>query len=197
MKKLLVAVAAMTLVAMSASATAIKWSSDALAFGTTSLKQNTTVETYLVYLGSGDWNDPYTMTESMSAGTFGTVADSLTGLSKASKAAKTSQITVANGEVYGLVFKFVSDGKTYWNLSTGFNTVAGLDPTDPTIAPADWTNFAVVSTVKGEAETISAGDGWVTFKSTPVPPPVPEPTTYALIGVAAAALALRKRFMKK
>ena len=182
-------IAAVALLANIAGAASVDWSTAALSFGETSLKKNTDVAGYLVYLSSGSLASTYTIDDSFSAASVGTVitgASDTDGANKGGLLTGTLNVTdlgYNNGDSFALVLSYKSEGKTYWNISSTVNTLSGLDDTDPRINPTDWTDFAVSSTVAGETGKASGGSGWTA---------VPEPSTAAL-ALAGLALLLKRR----
>ena len=184
--KNLIAVATIVASAGITQAASVAWSSVAMTFGEQTLKKDTGVTGYLVYLSSGALEDSYTINESFSAESVGTVVASDTdGTNKGSALTGTFQIaqgTYSNGDVFAFVASYTSDGKTYWNISSTVNTLSGLDPSDPTVSPADFSDYSMASTVS-ETGKASGGSGWTA---------VPEPSTAAL-ALAGFALLLKRR----
>ena len=182
----IVGIAAFALFANLASGASVDWATAAMTFGEASLKKDTGVTGYLVYLASGSLGASYTIDESFAASKVGTVVDSCEGTTKGSYVFGSFQIDsekYGNGDSFAVVMSYVSGGKTYWNLSETVNTLAGLDETDPRVNPTEWTDFAVNSSVAGETGKASGGSGWTA---------VPEPSTAAL-ALAGLALLLKRR----
>ncbi len=170
-----------------ANAASVDWTTGALSFGGTELKKNTDVKGYLVYLSSGSLASTYTIDDSFSAASVGTVVASDTdGTNKGSLLTGSLSVTTlgySNGDVFAFVASYKADGKTYWNISETLNTLSGVDPNDPTVSPADFTAYSMSSTVAGETGKASGGSGWTA---------VPEPSTAAL-ALAGLALLLKRR----
>ena len=174
---------------MVASAASISWKSDALSFGGVSLKGSTAVTGYLVYISSGALASSYTVDENFSASSVGVVAHSSTTLQKNGGPMGTANFgtTYGNGDSFALLISYAdaASGKTYWTLSETVNKLSGLNPADPTVAPAEWGNFAA-ATGSGTDGTLTAGGGWVAAAA------VPEPATGAL-ALAGIALLFKRR----
>ncbi len=191
MKTKLSIVAALAILCASAHGAAVDWSSAALSFGTTALKSNSSISAWLVYLDSKSFADSYTITDSFSASDIGVVVASDTdGSSKASKVAgKAGQWTNlsynTNGDTFGLVLSYNDGTKTWWNISSSLNAFSGLVTDDPTVAPADWNDFAVASTKNEANGTLSSSSGWTAA--------VPEPGTAALALLGIGMLIRRRR----
>ena len=174
-------------VAFAASATSVAWKSNALSFDTTSLKKSTDVVGYLVYLSSGSLASSYVMNDSFSAATVGTIVSSDTdGANKGGQVTGTAEWdygTYKNNDKFALVLSYAdsASGKTYWQISSTVNTLAGIS--DETSIPTAFNNYDGASTVSS-GSSIRAGDGWVAA--------VPEPSTAAL-ALAGLALLLKRR----
>ena len=184
MKKLLMAVAAVFAVASIASAAAISWgvTSPAVDDGGNPLDGGMA---YLVYLGSNG-----TLDATFDGTSWDMGGDQIVGAAPISGSATTTYVgswgffsattpvTTDIGAVYAII---VTDAGTATDAlpTTGFYGVSGTY-TQTKDGPSDTEDFAYGNSV-----------------SVTTPVGVPEPTTYALIGIAAAALALRKRFLKK
>lgn len=99
----------------------------------------------------------------------------------------TETYTVEGGSVDGnyavLVLNPEGNAASYYYLGSVTGTTGASNPTDLGVN-MDWSG----------SEYVTSGGYTVAVK--PATPIVPEPTTYALVGLAAAALALRKRFRK-
>ena len=178
MKKILSLGLAVGLVGM-ASAVTMQWASaTAIQFDGSNLKSDTTVTGYLIALDQ--FAASYTVDDSFDASKIGTLVDTkaaTSAMSKISKAWTIDTDTYGNGDTFAVLLKYTgaSDGKTYWNLSSGLVTMSGmaLDP------PANANNTtASFSYGKGTDPTLTAGGGWVAAVSTPIPEP----------GIAAMAL---------
>ena len=191
MKTKLSIVAALAILCASAHGAAVDWSSAALSFGTTALKSNSSISAWLVYLDSKSFADSYPITDSFSPSDIGVVVASDTdGSSKASKVAgKAGQWTNlsynTNGDTFGLVLSYNDGTKTWWNISSSLNAFSGLVTDDPTVAPADWNDFAVASTKNEANGTLSSSSGWTAA--------VPEPGTAALALLGIGMLIRRRR----
>jgi len=185
--KHILGIAAVALLANIAGAASIDWSSAAVAFGGDTLKKDTGVAGYLVYLSSGSLESTYTIDDSFSAAKVGTVVSSDTdGTNKGGLLTGTLAVTdlgYGNGDAFAMVLSYTSGGKTYWNISSAVQTLSGLDDSDPRVNPADWESFSVSSTIAGETGKASGGSGWTA---------VPEPSTAAL-ALAGLALLLKRR----
>ena len=173
--------------AFALNAASVAWKSFALSFGSDALKSNSNVTGYLVLLSGSALASPYDFDDAFDASKVGTLVGSdEDGTSKGSLINGTLDLTGAsNGQTYALLAKYVSDGKTYWNLSSTVNTLSGLDPDDIRVNPAAWDNFAFGNTVVGESATLTAGAGWTLA--------VPEPATGALALAGVALLFKRRR----
>ena len=174
------------LAAFTASATSVDWKSNTLSFEDTSLKKSTDVVGYLVYLASGSLASSYTMDDSFSAATVGTVVSSDSdGANKGGQVTGTAEWdygTYKNGDSFALVLSYAdsASGKTYWQISSTVNTLDGIS--DETSIPTAFSNYDGSSAVSS-GKSISAGSGWVA---------VPEPSTAAL-ALAGLALLLKRR----
>ena len=170
-----------------ASAASVDWASAAMSFGDDSLKKNPDVKGYIVYLSSGSLLSSYTIDDSFSASSVGTIVSSAEdGTTKGAYVFNSFNIDPSkygNGDSFAFVASYVSEGKTYWNLSSTINTLAGLDDSDPRVNPTAWDDFEVASSVAGATGKLSGGGGWTA---------VPEPSTAAL-ALAGLALLLKRR----
>ena len=184
MKKLL-SIALVALVAISAQAAAISWSSAAISFDGSTMKNNTSVMGYLIALEGTSLDESYTLTEGFSASNIGTVihTDS-NGTNKGGKVAGTADITgYANGDAFALLLVYTVGKDTYFNLSSSVNVLEGLDPTDPTVAAEEWSDFTINGSTVAEKGTLKAGAGWTA---------VPEPAS-AMLALAGVAMLIRRR----
>ncbi len=182
MKKLLT-IAAITLVVGAASAVTMDWgTAAAIKFNGSNLKSDTGVTGYLV---AATALSTYAVDASFDASKVGTV------LSDKNKTGATSKIsgtwynidtdTYGNGDSFAVLLKYVKDGDTYWNLTSGLKTMSGLvvePPTSPSALSYEF-NYGF-----GTDPTLTSGGGWVKA--------VPEPATGAL-ALAGIALLFRRR----
>ena len=182
MKKLLTFAVAMML-ASSASALSFNWGATKVAFDGTTLK-NADVTGYIVYLSSGELDSSYTMNDSFTAASVGTVISTGTKTSAVGKSYGTATFDYGaydNGAVFGMLLSYKADEKTYYNLSSTTYTLSGIADETSSLSDASFTfNY----TSKSDSGTsISGGGGWVA---------VPEPSTAAL-ALAGLALLLKRR----
>jgi hypothetical protein len=183
MKKLL-AIALVGFIAVSAQAASILWSSDAVSFGGTTLKNNASVNGYLIAL-DGSSLASFDLVEGFSATDIGTLVDSKEGTPKSGKLTGTADVSAySNGDAFAFLITYNDGTDIYYNLSSTVNVLAGLDPSDPTVAPATWGNFAVNGAANETAGTLTAGGGWTKA--------VPEPSS-AMLALAGVAMLIRRR----
>ena len=190
MKKLLTLLAAIGLVS-SASAVSITWNISNIAFGGNTLKSDTGVTAYLVYLGNGgslETSYDATAIESLAS----SAVDSVSGTNTKGAAQNTYALPAPssgdfsdlNGDTYGLLLSYVNEGKTYYNLGSATFTVSGVADETSSLnqfKPAA-TTFSY-GTKNDSATSVSPGGGWTA---------VPEPSTAAL-ALAGLALLLKRR----
>lgn len=186
MKKLLT-ITAIGLIAAQASAVSIAWNATGVAFGAgNTLKSDTGLTASLFYLGnSGSLASSYTADDIASLD----VVSSATGTTAKGAISGTYTLpdysTSANGDVYGLLLSYASEGTTYYNISSITYTVEGLNGND-NVSLSSWTVKAAdqdYSIKDGTASSVSSGGGWTA---------VPEPSTAAL-ALAGLALLLKRR----
>ncbi len=186
MKKLMMAVAALLAIVSMASAAKIAWSADNAVLD----KDGNTLDggtAYLVYLGSNGTLDATFNGTTWNLGDD-EIVDSTDILGSAAYPssstvwgtfAATSPVTTSTDAVYAIIA--TSNGVAGTDLPTdGYYGVSGTY-TQEKDGATDTNEFIYKGVIKAD---------------TPVGN-IPEPTTYALVGLAAAALALRKRFLKK
>ena len=178
MKKFLILAAAMLTV--SANAATIQWawkSSAAVKFDTTSLGSKGTA--YLVYLGSDTATD-YSFAQLVEKASATTITTS-TSLGKINAKPQMESSTAAGN--YATVMSFVSEEKTYWNVSSTTYTVTedGIEDLLENGTALPDSSFAFSSSVSSGSGTV--GGGWAQ---------VPEPSTAAL-ALAGLALLLKRR----
>ncbi len=186
MKKLLTLFAA-ALVASTASAVSINWTSDTMKFGSTSVGAN--AHGYLVFLGDNTlgsegygWTDIIDMASDV---------DAATKMSKMNvPAADTGSHNVGNFAMY---VTYTNDGKTYYNVSSTTYTISqsaydALIGEGTALPKATFSGLA--STVNAADATPTIGGGWYTK---PITPDVPEPATGALALAGVALLFKRRR----
>ena len=186
MKKLLMAVAAVFAVVSMASASKINWGGDNAILDNNGNPMDGGTA-YLVYLGSNGTLDATFNGTSWEMGDD-QVVDSTAILGQAGYPSSSSvwgnfgassMVSTSAGSVYTIIA--TDKGVTGTSLPTEgyFGTSATFTQTKD--GAMDQENFQYAGTITANTAIT----------------PVPEPTTYALIGIAAAALALRKRFLKK
>ena len=183
MKKLLAFIAVGLLSASTASALSFDWDITKVAFKDVQLKSDTTVIGYCVYLESGSYSDSYALTDPFSVSTIGTVVGQKEGTSNKAKVGGTTTFdygSYKNGDVFGFVLSYVSEGKTYYNIASDTYTLSGIVDESSSLTTATATfNYGT----KGQSSTISSGTGWTT---------VPEPST-AMLALAGLALLIKRR----
>ncbi len=175
MKKTLALALALGLAGM-ASAVTMQWAANSVSFDGTRFNATTSTGLTGYLIALDQFAASYTVDDSFSAATIGTVLDSKEKTSAVGKLQNYWEIDTdnyGNGDTFAVLLKYTgaSDGKTYWNLSSGLVTMSGmaLDP------PANANNTtASFSYGKGTDGTLTAGGGWVAA--------VPEP------GIACMAL---------
>ena len=190
MKKLLTLFAA-ALVASTASAVSINWTSDTMKFGSTSVGAN--AHGYLVFLGDNTlgsegygWTDIIDMASD---------ADAATKMSKINvNPASTGSHNVGNFAMY---VTYTNDGKTYYNVSSTTYTISQSaydDLIGQGTALPKATFSGLAATINDATATPTIGGGWYQKPETqPVTPDVPEPATGALALAGVALLFKRRR----
>ena len=191
MKKLLVALGAFAF-ALSTQAAQLNWSSAAfINDGSADSDWISGGQAYLVMVTD---TDNFAVGDDLSV-TGGTIVDSA-AIQEGMVYGTWNTDTLTGGQSYNFAVISTTDGTSGSSMPTtgtysvdknggnagSFYTVTWNADTGATINP-DWTSF------EGTAMTTPVS-------GTTPGPIVPEPTTYALVGLAAAALALRKRFRK-
>ncbi len=173
MKKLLTLSLAVGFAGM-ASAVSMQWgSASAIKFDGSNLKSDATVTGYLIALDS--FVDKYKVTDSFSAVDIGTKVDEknkTTTLSKITNTWTIDTTSYGNGDTFAVLLKYTgaSDGKTYWNLSSGLLTMVGMDDGSGDTPPNDANAVsAAFSFAKGTDGTLTAGGGWVAAAAVPEP----------------------------
>ena len=173
MKKTLALALAVGLAGM-ASAVTMQWTAAGISFDGTRFNKTTgagsVLTGYLVALDS--FAASYTVDDSFTAATVGTVVD--TGTDGTSAVGKLSNFwtidsdNYSNGDTFAVLLKYTgaSDGKTYWNLSSGLVTLEGFSVDPPTNASNTTASF---SYGKGTDGTLTAGGGWVAAAAVPEP----------------------------
>ncbi len=184
MKKLL-SLAIVGILAISVQAATIPWSSAAISFDGSTMKNNTSVMGYLIALDGTSLDESYTLTEGFSALTIGAIVNSdLNGTSKAGKVAGTADVSnYTNGDAFAVLITYTDGDNTYYNLSSSVYTLSGLDPNDISVAPTQWADFAINGATSSEKGTLKAGGGWTA---------VPEPAS-AMLALAGVAMLIRRR----
>ena len=183
MKKTFLTIAALAMMATSASALSFQWATNILKFDGTNLKSDNAVSAYLVYLGSGvsTLKDSYAFDSLPTA--VGTQVDAKDGTAATSKVSQKFTFdfgTYENGDSFALVAKYTKNGETYWNVSETVYTLTGI--ADETSSP-DAANFTFNNSTATPAASVTTGGGWTA---------VPEPSTAAL-ALAGLALLLKRR----
>ena len=188
MKKIIAALAIVTMMASSASALSFTWKATQIAFEGTKLKSDTAVSAYLVYLSSGSYASTYAVTpETTAASLAGNIGTSVASASKTSALSALSAEfsfdygTYKNGDVFGMLLAYEKDGKTYLNLSSETYTLSGISSETSTI---DAAQFAFSYSGPTESSTVKSGGGWTAA--------VPEPST-AMLALAGLALLIKRR----
>ena len=190
MKKKLLAFALVAGLAMSAQALSFQWTASGVAFNGATLKKSSDVVGYLVYLGSGaEYDSSYSVNESTTASSLGASIGTVVNNSTAatSNAGKLSSAftfdygAYDNGDVFGLLLTYSSEGKTYFNLSSSTYTLDGISSDNSQI---DQATFSFSYGGPTESSSVKSGGGWVQA--------VPEPSTAAL-ALAGLALLIRRR----
>ena len=182
MKKLISTFALMFAMTMTASAVSIAWSSTAVAFGDSgTLKKDGGVTAYLVYLESGSFGT-YTITDTFTAASVGTVVSKdEDGTNMGGLSTGTFQFDYGSyndGDKFGLVLSYVSEGKKYWNISENVQALSGI--TSEIATPTAWNDGTYGGSVSTSA---TSRNSWVA---------VPEPSTAAL-ALAGLALLIKRR----
>ena len=182
MKKALIL--ATLLVAGATQAATLTWgwkSSAAVKFDTTALGSAGTA--YLLFIGNDSVND-YTFAQYVAMASDDTsdqyVTSAATKVGKINVAAVQTQDTPGN---FVSVLSFVSEGKTYWNVSSSVYelTAANIKALDEEGTALPDSSFAFSSSVSSGSGSV--GGGWAQ---------VPEPSTAAL-ALAGLALLLKRR----
>ena len=198
MKKTILA-ALLCAITTSASAVTLSWASaTAMKFDGSNLKSDTGVSGYLIYLGTSDLADSYSVTKSSTAETIissiGTnTGSSKTGSNAMSKLSGSFDFNYSDGYAndsskFALLLTYVKDGTTYFNLSSAAYTLSGGNDEDvanqiPLQDPNN-ASFAFSYGSAGESKTLSKGGGWTVA--------VPEPST-AMLALAGLALLIKRR----
>ncbi len=189
MKKIL-AILAICGLATTAPAASFLWQVSGVSFDGATLKSDTSLTAYLVYLGNGG-----SLASSYDAKAIGDLAssavDSVTGTTAKGAASKTyalsapasGDFTELNGDTYGLLLSYVSGGKTYYNLSSATYEVTGVANATSTLSQYKPAAATFAYGTKSAGSSVSAGSGWVA---------VPEPSTAAL-ALAGLALLIKRR----
>ena len=192
MKKLILAICAIGLMAGEASALSFKWTATGVSFDGSRLNSNDKVTGYLIYLGTGaSLSESYTVTAASDANS---IASSI-GTKLEPTANKTSAVgkltgtftfdygTYDNGDAFAVLLEYTgaADGKTYYNLASDVVTLSGIADERSTISDAA---FSFSYSTAGEKSSIASGGGWTAA--------VPEPSTAAL-ALAGLALLLKRR----
>ncbi len=190
MKKLLT-LAAIALVAGSASAVNMMWTTaSAIKFDGSNLKSDGNVTGYLIAASS---LSSYTVDSQFAASTIGTQVDKKNKTGATSKISNAWEIDTdkySNGSTFAVLLQYTKDGDTYWNLTKELVTMTGMVLDPPTNA-ADVS--AVFNYATAEGTTLTANGGWVKAKAAdPIIPDTPEPATGAL-ALAGIALLFRRR----
>ncbi len=186
MKKTL-AFLVVALVAMHTQGAQIAWTISNIAFdGSKLANAGTEFTAAMFYLGSGG-----TLKSSYTAAEIEALSVVASETGTTGKAANTGTFTLTvgtqkNDDVFGFYLKYVSGGKTYYNIvdSDALYTLSGF--TDETSTPADYKLVASsmnYGTASGSPTKVTPGGGWTA---------VPEPSTAAL-ALAGLALLLKRR----
>jgi len=192
MKKTLLLIAALAALTQTASALSFNWSATGVEFGGSKLKNDANVTGYLIYLGNGgSLSTSYDLAADSTVdsviSSIGTKVDTKNKTSAVGKLTGTYTFDYGgtpgqNGDAFAVLVSYVSEGTTYYNLSSAVTTLSGLEDDGTVISNQDFTmNYGT----KGESSSLSAGSGWTAAA-------VPEPSTAAL-ALAGLALLLKRR----
>ena len=194
MKKL-IAILAVAGFSISAQAVSLQWAVNTIAFGGSTLNATTGVNltAYLIYLGNGDdvtVGSSYTESQltTFISSTSSTEGSQISGTNARGIATATfkptaEDPTTLNGNVYGMLLTFVSEGKTYYNLSAETYKVTGIANETSTLDKWTITAGQQNYTTAAASSSVAKGGGWTA---------VPEPSTAAL-ALAGLALLLKRR----
>ena len=168
--------------AVSAQAATVAWNiltPDQVKFDTKSVGKNATA--YVVFLGTQTISD-YSFKEITE---MKTVFDTPTALGKVNNVPVEVDSVSGLGN-YGLYMTYVSDEKTYYNISSSVYTLTAADveafTTEGTAIPAS--SFSFSNTKNADTATPTTGGGWYAS--------VPEPST-AMLALAGLALLIKRR----
>ena len=186
MKKLLTLLAFCGFVS-TASALSLTWQATTIAFDGATLKNSTAVTAYLVFIGNNaslaESYNPSSILTTLKPVSTVEGANSRGSATTSYNFPATENYASYNNNVYGILLSYVSEGKTYYNLSSATYKVSGVADTTSSLEdfkPATSTFSYGTKTASG---SVTAGGGWVA---------VPEPSTAAL-ALAGLALLLKRR----
>ena len=187
MKKLLILLG-FAILATSSQAASITWSAASVKFGTTSLKSNSAVTGYLVYLGyNGTLADSYLLADLPNIAS-GKVAEK-TGTSAMSQLSggdyDVPVSTYKNGDTFAMLLSYNDGEKTWWNLSSTVYTISGLADATSTLEAAKFGPGFNYTTTSDASMSVSKGGGWAAA-------PIPEPGTAAM-ALLGLGLLIRRR----
>jgi hypothetical protein len=188
-------IAMTTFMATMASAASLTWKVSAVKFDGNTLKSNSDVTAYLIYLSSGALSSPYDImgatTADAVAAKIGTVVDTKKGTGALGSMSDPFNWTYTtkdsangvygNGDTFGFLLAYAAEGKTYYNLSTTTYTLSNI--ADNTSTETMSTASSFTWTTGEDSSSLKAGGGWTA---------VPEPSTAAL-ALAGLALLLKRR----
>jgi len=173
MKKILTLALALGFAGMASAAT-MQWAANSVAFDGTKFNKTTGAGSVLTgYLIALDqFSTSYTVDDTFDATKIGALVDTnssgTSAMGKLNKAWTIDTDNYANGDTFAVLLKYTgaSDGKTYWNLSSGLVTLEGFSVDPPTNASNTTASF---SYGKGTDGTLTAGGGWVAAAAVPEP----------------------------
>ncbi len=190
MKKLLT-LAAIALVAGSASAVTMQWSASGVSFGGSKVGKTTDVVGYLVAASSLS-ADGYDIA-SFKVSDIGKQVDVYDGGTTATsllRGAWTITGDYNNGSTFAVLLQYTKGDDVYWNLAKDLVEMSGMALDPPTNAANVTATFNYAT---AEGTTLTANGGWVKAKAAdPIIPDTPEPATGAL-ALAGIALLFRRR----
>ena len=190
MKKTLLSIAIAGLMTTIANAASLTWSAKSIAFDGSTLKNDSTITGYLIFLSSGSYETSYKLDDSSTASSVASAIG--TSVSEKTKTSAVGKLSADfsfsfdngdydNGDVFGLllVYTGASDGKTYYNLSSSTFELSGMADDRATLS----TDYSFSFSTNENKGSLSSGGGWTA---------VPEPST-AMLALAGLALLIKRR----